>query len=130
MNKLIGYIGKIEELTLQNDCFRQVIFTAPHSQLVLMSLNPNEEIGVESHQNVDQFFRIEQGEGKVILNGEEHLFSDGFAIVVPAGTEHNVINTSMDKKLKLYTIYSPANHKDGIVHRTKEEAIADETDYV
>jgi mannose-6-phosphate isomerase-like protein (cupin superfamily) len=127
---MIGYVGKIEELTLQNDYFRQVIFTAPHSQLVLMSLNPNEEIGIETHANVDQFFRIEQGEGKVVLNGEEHVFAEGFAIVVPAGTTHNVINTSSDKKLKLYTIYSPANHKDGTVHKTKEEAMADEEDHV
>jgi mannose-6-phosphate isomerase-like protein (cupin superfamily) len=127
---MTGYVGKIEELTLQNDYFRQVIFTAPHSQLVLMSLNPNEEIGEEIHANVDQFFRIEQGEGKAVLNGEEHVFSDGFAIVVPAGTTHNIINTSSDKKLKLYTIYSPANHKDGIVHKTKEEAMADEEDHV
>lgn len=95
-----------------------------------MSLNPNEEIGEETHADVDQFFRIEQGEGKVVLNGEEHIFSDGFAIVVPAGTRHNVINTSSDKKLKLYTIYSPANHKDGIIHKTKEEAQADKTDKV
>ena len=125
-----GYVGNIEELTLANDYFRQVIYTAPHSQLVLMSLNPNEEIGVETHANVDQFFRIEQGEGKVILNGEEHVFSDGFAIVVPAGTKHNVINTSSNKKLKLYTIYSPANHKDGTIHKTKQEAMADEEDHV
>jgi mannose-6-phosphate isomerase-like protein (cupin superfamily) len=127
---MTGYVGKIEELTLQNDYFRQVIYTASHSQLVLMSLNPNEEIGVETHQNVDQFFRVEQGEGIVILNGQEHVFSDGFAIVVSAGTTHNLINTSADKKLKLYTIYSPANHKDGTVHKTKEEAMADETDHV
>jgi mannose-6-phosphate isomerase-like protein (cupin superfamily) len=125
-----GYVGKIEELTLANDYFRQVIYTAPHSQLVLMSLNPNEEIGAETHANVDQFFRIEQGEGKVVLNGEEYSFSDGFAIVVPAGTMHNLINTSSDKKLKLYTIYSPANHKDGIIHKTKEEAMADEEDHI
>lgn len=126
---MAGYVGKIEELTLQNDYFRQVLFTAPFSQLVLMSLLPNEEIGSETHQNVDQFFRIEQGEGKVILSGEEHQVSDGFAIVVPAGTEHNVINISQTGNLKLYTIYSPANHKDGIIHKTKEEALADETDH-
>jgi mannose-6-phosphate isomerase-like protein (cupin superfamily) len=127
---MTGYVGKIEELTLANEYFRQVIFTAPHSQLVLMSLNPSEEIGMEVHANVDQFFRIEQGEGKVILNGEEHVFSDGFAIIVPAGTMHNLINTSSDKKLKLYTIYSPANHKDGTIHKTKQEAIVDEEDHV
>lgn len=125
-----GYVEKIEELTLANDYFRQVIYTALHSQLVLMSLNPNEEIGEETHANVDQFFRIEQGEGKVILNGEEHVFSEGFAIVVPAGTTHNVINTSTDKKLKLYTIYSPANHRDGTIHKTKAEAMVDENDKV
>ena len=125
-----GYVGNIEELTLANDYFRQVVYTAPHSQLVLMSLNPNEEIGEETHVNVDQFFRIEQGEGKVVLNGEEHVFSNNFAIVVPAGTKHNVINTSSDKKLKLYTIYSPANHKDGTIHKTKQEAMADEGDHV
>jgi mannose-6-phosphate isomerase-like protein (cupin superfamily) len=127
---MIGYVGKIEELTLVNDYFRQVIYTAPHSQLVVMSLNPNEEIGEETHANVDQFFRIEQGEGKVVLNGEEQVFSNGFAIVVPAGTTHNVINTSSDKKLKLYTIYSPANHRDGTIHKTKQEAMADEMDHV
>jgi len=127
---MVGYVGKIEELTLRNNYFRQVIYTAPHSQLVLMSLNPNEDIGEETHANVDQFFRIEQGEGKVVLNGEEHAFSEGFAIVVPAGTTHNVINTSADKKLKLYTIYSPANHRDGTIHKTKAEAMADETDHV
>lgn len=127
---MTGYVGNIEQLTLGNENFRQVLFTAPHSQLVVMTLLPNEEIGMETHANVDQFFRIEEGEGKVILNGEEHLIKNGDAIVVPAGTEHNVINTSADKKLKLYTIYSPANHKDGTIHKTKAEAMADEADHV
>lgn len=127
---MTGYVGNIEQLTLENEYFRQVLFTAPHSQLVVMTLLPNEEIGMEIHANVDQFFRIEEGEGKVILNGEEHLIKNGDAIVVPAGTEHNVINTSADKKLKLYTIYSPANHKDGTIHKTKAEAMADETDHI
>jgi mannose-6-phosphate isomerase-like protein (cupin superfamily) len=124
---MTGYVGKIEELTLNNAYFRQVLFTAPHSQLVLMSLKPGEEIGSEVHSNVDQFFRFEKGQGKVVLNGEESAVSDGFAVVVPAGTEHNVINTSQTDELKLYTIYSPPNHPDGTIHKTKEEAEAAET---
>lgn len=125
---MAGFVTNIETDTLENDNFRKVIFTAPHSQLVLMSLLPNEEIGMEMHDNVDQFFRIEKGLGKVIMNGEEHQISDGFAIVVPAGTQHNVI--AGDEGLKLYTIYSPANHRDGVIHKTKTEAEADTTDVV
>lgn len=127
---MTGYVGKIEELTLANSFFRQVIFTAQYSQLVLMSLKPLEEIGMEMHANVDQFFRIEKGQGKVVMNGEESVISDGFAIVVPAGTQHNLINTSQTEELKLYTIYSPPNHPDGKIHKTKAEAMADETDHV
>lgn len=127
---MTGYVGKIEELTLANPYFRQVIFTAPHSQLVLMSLRPSEEIGMEMHANVDQFFRIEKGQGKVIMNSEESVVSDGFAIVVPAGTQHNVINTSQTEELKLYTIYSPPNHPDGKIHKTKKDAMADEGDHI
>lgn len=127
---MAGYVENIEKLTLENSFFRKVLFTGYRSQLVLMCLKPNEDIGTETHNNVDQFFRIETGEGKVILNGEEHKIGNGFAVVVPAGTEHNVINTSSDKELKLYTIYSPANHKDGIIHKTKEEALADEEDKI
>lgn len=125
-----GYVGNIEQLTLSNSFFRQVIFTAQHSQLVVMCLKPNEDIGMETHQSVDQFLRIEEGEGKAILNGQESLVKDGDVIVVPAGTEHNVINLSSDKTLKLYTVYSPPNHKDGTIHKTKEEAMADEEDHV
>lgn len=125
---MIGYVGNVEEQTLANNYFRQVLFTGTHAQLVLMSLLPNEEIGLEVHPNVDQFFRVEKGQGKVIMNGEETLVSDGFAIIVPAGTEHNVINTSSTEPLKLYTIYSPPQHKDGVVHKTKAEAEADTTD--
>ena len=127
---MTGYVVDIEEKTLQNDNFREVLYTTQHSQLVLMSLNPNEEIGMEIHEIVDQFIRVEQGEGKAILNGEEHDLSDGFAIVVPAGTQHNIINTSSEKKLKLYTIYSPAHHKDGTIHKTKQDAEADAQDHI
>ncbi len=123
---MTGFIGNIEELTLKNTYFRQVLFTASHSQLVLMSLKPGEEIGMEVHDKVDQFFRFEKGQGKVVLNGEESAVSDGFAVVVPAGTQHNVINTSQTGELKLYTIYSPPNHPDGTIHKTKEEAQAAE----
>ncbi|MCL4417290.1 MAG: cupin domain-containing protein [Actinobacteria bacterium] len=124
-----GYIVNIEERSLQNEYFREVLFTGPHSQLVVMSLLPNEEIGMEVHENVDQFLRIEEGVGKAILNGEEHTITDGSAIVVPAGTKHNIINTSSDRKLKLYTIYSPAEHRDKTIHKTREEAFADTKDH-
>src|ERR1700687_5268505 len=116
---MTGFIINIEEKTLQNDYFREVLYTAQHSQLVVMSLLPNEDIGMEVHEIVDQFIRIEEGEGKAILNGEEHMLTSGSAIVVPAGVQHNIINTSTDKKLKLYTVYSPAHHKDGTIHKTK-----------
>lgn len=123
---MTGYHNNIEELTLNNSFFRQVLFTGPHAQLVLMSLKPGEEIGMEVHANVDQFFRFEKGQGKVIQNGEEQIVGDGFAVIVQAGTNHNVINTSQTENLKLYTIYSPPNHPDGTVHKTKEEAMAAE----
>jgi mannose-6-phosphate isomerase-like protein (cupin superfamily) len=127
---MTGYISNIEEKTLQNDYFREVLNTSQHSQLVVMSLNPNEEIGMEVHEIVDQFIRVEQGIGKAILNGEEYAISDGFAIVVPAGTQHNVINTSSEKKLKLYTVYSPAHHKDKTIHKTKLDAEQDKEDHI
>lgn len=116
---MTGYVTNIEEKSLQNENFREVLFTGPHSQLVVMSLQPNEDIGLEVHNQVDQFIRIEKGEGKAILNGEEYKITDGSAIVIPAGTEHNIINTSTTEKLKLYTIYSPPNHKDQTIHKTK-----------
>jgi mannose-6-phosphate isomerase-like protein (cupin superfamily) len=127
---MTGYTINIEEKTLQNEYFREVLYTAQHCQLVVMSLEPNEEIGLEVHEIVDQFIRIEAGEGKAILNGEEHLLSDGSVVIVPAGVEHNIINTSSDKKLKLYTLYSPAHHRDKTVHKTKDEALADTKDYI
>lgn len=119
-----GYKNNIEGLTLENDNFRKVLYSGPHSQLVLMSLKPNEEIGMEVHESNDQFFRFEKGEGKVIIDGNEYDVGDGDAVVVPAGAEHNVINSSDSADLKLYTIYSPAHHKDGIVRATKAEAEA------
>lgn len=118
-----GYVGKIEDLTETNEYFREVVYTGAHSQLVVMCLKPGEEIGMEIHADNDQFFRFEAGEGKVIINGEEHIVSDGWAVVVPAGAEHNIINTSNEKELKLYTIYSPAHHPDGTIHATKADAM-------
>lgn len=119
---MIGFHTNIEAETLGNDNFRKVLFTAPHSQLVLMSLLPGEEIGMEVHHEVDQFFRFEAGQGKSILNGEEFLFAANDVLIVPAGTNHNIINTSTTEPLKLYTIYSPANHPEGTIHKTKAEA--------
>lgn len=124
-----GFVNNIEQATLANNNFRQVLYTGKHSQLVLMSLKPNEEIGMEVHNDNDQFFRFEKGTGKVIIDGNEYQISDGFAVVVPAGAQHNVINVSADEDLKLYTIYSPAHHKDGIVRATKTEAMANEEDF-
>jgi mannose-6-phosphate isomerase-like protein (cupin superfamily) len=124
---MVEYVGPIEKQTLNNTYFRQVLFTAPHSQLVVMCLQPGEAIGDEIHPKVDQFFRIERGEAKFVFNEkEEHLVHDGDAVVVPAGTYHNVVNTSKTAMLKLYTIYSPPNHPDGTVHKTKAEAEAAE----
>ena len=116
------FVDNIEQITLDNNNFRKVLSTNEHSQLVVMSLKPMEEIGMEVHENVDQFFRIEAGRGKVIANDQEYEESDGYAVIIPAGTNHNVINTSETEDLKLYTIYSPANHPDGTIHATKEEA--------
>lgn len=123
------YINNIERETLENENFRKVLFTAQHSQLVAMSLDPLEEIGEETHDKVDQFFRIEKGAGEVIAGGQEKKIGEGDAIVIPAGTKHNLINTSGTDKMKLYTIYSPPEHRDGTVHKTKADAIADTTDH-
>ncbi|HCY17953.1 MAG: hypothetical protein UR62_C0024G0008 [Candidatus Nomurabacteria bacterium GW2011_GWF2_35_12] len=117
-----GYNANIEKETLENTNFRKVLYTGKHSQLVLMSLKPNEEIGMEIHADNDQFFRFEKGEGKCVIDGNFYELKDGSVIMVPAGAEHNIINTSSSEDLKLYTIYSPAHHKDGIVKTTKKEA--------
>jgi len=124
-----GFNVNIEKATLENDNFRKVLYTGKNSQLVLMSLLPKEEIGMEVHEENDQFFRFEKGEGKVIIDGNEYTVADGSAIVVPAGAEHNIINVSETEALKLYTIYSPAHHKDGIVRATKGEAEADDEEF-
>ncbi len=127
---MTGYYGHIEEDTLENTFFRKVLFTGPHSQLVLMSLKPSEEIGAEVHEDNDQFFRFEKGEGKVVIGNDEFIVKDGDVVIVPAGERHNVINTSTVEELKMYTIYSPAHHPDGTIHKTKEEAmLAEEAEH-
>lgn len=117
----MGYIDNIEEKTLNNTNFRQVLFTGAHMQLVVMALKPGEEIGEEVHEHVDQFFRIEQGEAKIVIDGQENILGEDMVAIVPAGARHNVINIS-DVDLKLYTIYAPPNHPDGTVHKDKAEA--------
>jgi len=124
-----GFSINIEKATLENANFRKVLYTGKNSQLVLMSLKPKEEIGLEIHGENDQFFRFEKGQGKCIIGGNEYELKDGSAIVVPAGSEHNIINTSDSEDLKLYTIYSPPHHKDQIVRPTKEEAESNEADF-
>ncbi len=119
-----GFHTDIEKKTLENTYFREVLFTGPFSQLVVMALKAGEEIGSEKHGDVDQFIRVEAGQGVAVLNGENYELADGVAVVIPAGTEHNVINTSTSELLKLYTIYSPAEHPAGTVHKTKAEADA------
>jgi len=124
---MTGYVGSIEKATLNNPFFRQVLFTGEHSQLVVMCLQPGEDIGEETHPDVDQFFRLEEGNAKFVFNGtEQHIVGNGDAIVVPGGTRHNVINTSSTNALRLYTVYSPPNHPHGTVHKTKADAIAAE----
>jgi mannose-6-phosphate isomerase-like protein (cupin superfamily) len=124
-----GYHVDIEAATLENTDFRRVLFTGPHSQLVLMTLQPGEEIGLETHDGIDQFIRVEAGEGEALLAGERQSLADGSAIVIPAGTEHNVVNTSATEPLRLYTVYTPPEHPDGTVHRTKQEADAYEREH-
>lgn len=124
-----GFFANIEDQTLDNNNFRKVLYTGKHCQIVLMSLRPGEDIGEEVHSENDQFFRFEGGVGKCIIDGNEYIVGDGVAIVVPAGASHNVINTSSNEDLKLYTIYSPAHHKDGIVRETKAEAMENEAEF-
>lgn len=124
-----GFYTDIERDTLTNTNYRKVVYTGPHSQLVLMSLAPGQEIGLEIHPDNDQFFRFEAGEGRVVIDGNEYQVTDGSAIIVPAGAEHNVVNTSGSESLKLYTIYSPAHHKDGIIRSTKQAADTNEAEF-
>ncbi|MDO8443871.1 MAG: cupin domain-containing protein [Candidatus Azambacteria bacterium] len=124
-----GFNANIEKETLENTDFRKVLYTGRHSQLVLMSLKPNEEIGMEVHTDNDQFFRFEKGQGKCVIDGNEYNLENGSVIVVPAGARHNIINVSGAEDLKLYTIYSPAHHKGGVVRTTKEEAEADSPEF-
>jgi mannose-6-phosphate isomerase-like protein (cupin superfamily) len=121
-----GHVTNIEMDTLENEDFRRVLFTGPNTQLVLMTLAPGEDIGLETHDGHDQFLRIESGVGVVVLDGEKRDLVDGSSVVIPAGVEHNVTNTSDDEPLRLYTLYSPPEHPDGTVHRTKKEAEAAE----
>ena len=118
-----GYVQNIENLAVRNDKFRQVLYTAKNCQLVIMSLRPQEDIGAEIHK-VDQFFRVEEGSGEAVLNGVRTVIEAGFAIIVPAGTNHNIINTG-NVSLKLYTIYAPPNHRDGVIHETRADAEGD-----
>lgn len=124
-----GFKSNIEQDTLNNENFRKVLYTGKHTQLVLMTIAPGSEIGEEIHNENDQFFRFESGKGKVIIDGTEYDVEDGDAVIVPAGAKHNVKNSSEQEPLKLYTLYSPPHHKDGIVRKTKEEAEANEEDF-
>ncbi len=123
---MVGYVTQLEKKTLANTYFREVLFTGPFSQLVVMSIAPGDDIGMETHSHVDQFIRIEEGSGKAILNGEEHVLADGSAVVIPAGVEHNIVNSSPTRPLQLYTVYTPPQHPKGTIHKTKAEALAAE----
>ena len=118
-----GFVKDIEGIAVKNDEFRRVLYTAKHCQLVVMALKPNEEIGAEVHK-LDQFFRVEEGTGEAVLDGVRTVIRAGFAVLVPAGTHHNIINTG-DASLKLYTLYAPPHHRDAVVHQTREQAEAD-----
>lgn len=124
----MGYAIDLEAKTKQNENFREVLYTSKFGQLVVMHLLPNEEIGMEVHK-LDQFIRVEAGEALAVLDGVETKLSDGWAVVIPAGTQHNIINTSAENPVKLYTIYMPPEHKDGTIHKTKEDALLDEQDH-
>lgn len=124
-----GFFDNIENLTIENDNFRKVLYTTKGLQLVLMSLLPNEDIGEEIHPENDQFFRFESGEGRVIIDENTYEVADGDAVIVPAGANHNVINASSDEPLRFYTIYTPAHHKDQIVRKTRAEAEENDEDF-
>lgn len=124
-----GFKMSIDKATVDNSNFRKVLYTSQHCQLVLMSLKPKEEIGEETHPDNDQFFRIESGYGKCVIDGHEYEIKDGDAVVVPAGAKHNIINMDSAADLKMYTIYSPAHHKDGIIRSTKKEAEINEAEF-
>lgn len=121
-----GFYVDLEQKTLDNNYFREVLYTGKYAQLVVMSLLPNEEIGMEVHPTVDQFIRVEKGAGKAVIDGEEFALKDGSAVLIPAGANHNIINTSTAEPMKLYTVYSPPNHPVGTIHKTKAEATAAE----
>jgi mannose-6-phosphate isomerase-like protein (cupin superfamily) len=129
VNMKKGFVADIETETVKNTDFRRVLYTGKFSQLVLMSLKPGEEIGEEVHDTVDQFFRFEKGEGVVVIDGVKHAVKDGSAVIVPSGARHNVVNTSKAADLKLYTIYSPPEHQDKVVRKTRAEAMAQEEHY-
>ncbi len=124
-----GFITNIEKDSLENTFFRKVLYTSAHMQLVVMTLQPNEDIGEEVH-HLDQFIRCESGEGQAVLDGIAYDIRDGFAVIIPAGVKHNLLNTSSEVELKLYTVYAPPNHEDGTIHETKAEAELDEEHYV
>ncbi len=122
-----GYIQNIDVISIKNEDFRQVLYTAKNCQLVVMAIKPNEEIGMETH-TLDQFFRVEAGRGEAILDGVHTPISPGFVVIIPAGTEHNIVNTGTTT-MKLYTLYAPPNHRDGVIHHTRAEAEADEEEF-
>lgn len=122
-----GFVTDIEKESLANDYFRKVLYTDEHIQLVVMALKPSEDIGAETH-TLDQFLRVEAGEGKAVLDGVEYPIKDGSVVIVPAGTLHNIVNLSAEKPMKLYTLYAPPDHRPGTVHKTKADAQADTGD--
>ncbi len=126
---MAGYHIDIEKKTLENEYFREVLFTGPNEQLVVMALRPGEDIGMEVHDDTDQFIRIEAGKGKAVLDGQEIVLRDGSAVVVPAGTQHNIVNTSDTDMLKLYTVYAPPEHPDKTIHKSRAEAMAYEKEH-
>jgi mannose-6-phosphate isomerase-like protein (cupin superfamily) len=121
-----GYVTDIERAVLESEAFRRVVYTAPQIQLVLMTLRPGEDIGMEAHSGHDQFIRVERGSGTAIVDGEEHALKDGSAVVIPSGVRHNIINRSDTESLRLYTLYAPPEHADGRVHQTKADALRGE----